>query len=191
MLGKLTGIVDYIKDSKVLLDVSGVGYWIYTHTRYICTISIGDRCSFIIEETHGHDGVVRLYGFMNHEERELACMLTKTNGVSFKIVMSILNTLGVNDVVNAIANQQTTTLKVPGVGEKIATRIINEFSKQIEKISIVENQSQSVIDAISALMNLGYQNTNVRNVVQNLYNENKELDSQDLIKLSLKVLYDA
>ncbi len=169
MIGKLTGIIDSVKSSQLLLDVNGVGYVIFASGRTLSKIGTkGDTCSVLIE-THVREDHIHLYGFADALEQEWFNILTKVQGVGAKVGLAILSVASPNDLSLAIAAQDKAVFtQADGVGPKLGTRIVTELKGKTANIELSPTtqggaasvaaaaDNNDVSEALSALVNLGY-----------------------------------
>jgi holliday junction DNA helicase RuvA len=168
MIGKLKGSVDSIGLDWVLIDVQGVCYLVSCSSQTLHTLNAGEACTLAIE-THVREDMIKLFGFANDLEREWFKLLNSVQGVGTKVALAILSTLKANEISSAIALKDKTAIsRTPGVGPKVAERIINELKDKLpsfgdislptsKTISQFEMPPQGAMgDAVSALINLGY-----------------------------------
>jgi Holliday junction DNA helicase RuvA len=171
MIGKLRGKVDGIHNDSLILDVNGVGYVCFASTRTLGDLeAIKGEVSLMIE-THVREDHIHLYGFITESERDWFRLLTTVQGVGAKMGLAILAVVATEDLPHIIAAQDTAALtQANGVGKKLAERIVNELKNKVDKIAasapVVSINSNSKPtkkeagvqeDAVSALVNLGYQ----------------------------------
>ena len=203
MIGKLKGILDSIGDDTIIVDVNGVGYEVFCSTRVFGQLpQIGEAVSLSIE-THVRETEIKLFGFADELEREWFRLLQSVQGVGAKVALAIQSTLSTSDLVSAIALQdQAMVARAPGVGPKVAQRIVAELkgkapaytSEQAAEIGLSEHladgvSSNAVQDAVSALGNLGYSSQQAAAAVSAAIREaGEEADSATLIRLGLKEL---
>ena len=164
MIGKLTGVVDSSGEDWAIIDVSGVGYVVSCSGRTLSRLSRGDAASLLIE-THVREDAIQLFGFVEAAERDWFRMLTTVQGVGAKVALAILTVLGPDVLAPAIAAADTAALtQAPGVGRKLATRILSELKDKVADIGpgvVAEFAAGAAAggptaDAVSALVNLGY-----------------------------------
>lgn len=165
MIAKLTGILDRIYDDAILIDVSGVGYRILVSKRALNNLPALNGNLMLWTETVIRNEQPCLCGFLEEQEAEWFRILTQVQGVGAKVALAILSCLTAFEISNAIISQKSQILaKADGVGPKLASRIILELKgkKDLPKHEVIEEIIQSVSnskeidDAISALINLGY-----------------------------------
>jgi Holliday junction DNA helicase RuvA len=192
MFGKLTGIVEKNDFNTIILDVQGVGYLINCLSSTIDKLNNGDKISLSIETIVREDSI-KLYGFLNKNDKFWFNRITTVQGVGFKVALAILNTLSVEELnYSILSGDKAMISRADGVGPKLASRIILELKDKISDLSVDnnnidnnQNSSKDINDAISALTNLGYQKAKVYQIVRSI---EKYDDINDLIKQSLKLL---
>jgi len=204
MIGKLTGTLDTSALNSILLDVQGVGYLVNCSPRTLarCGAS-GDPLSLYID-TNVREDAITLYGFIDEAEQQWFRLLHSVQGVGPKAAMAILGVCPPDKLAFAIAaGDKPAITQADGVGPKLATRILTELKDKAGKIDLeakpqgvavasVSNENSSGVDqdAVSALINLGYQRTDAYTAVMNVKqaNDNADLSVSDMIKLALKEL---
>jgi Holliday junction DNA helicase RuvA len=170
MIGKLKGMVDSYGEDFVIVDVGGVGYEARCSARTLQMLpGVGEPVVLAIE-THVREDQIRLFGFLSDMEREWFRLLQTVQGVGTKVALSVLGTLKPADLANAIAmRDKAAVARSPGVGPKVAERIVTELKDKAPAYTSVDpaivrltgeveerRAPQPVLDAISALVNLGY-----------------------------------
>ena len=174
MIGKLRGIVDAIGESHLILDVNGVGYEVSCSARALRNIKLGEPATLAIE-THVREDAIKLFGFTSEVERSWFRTLQNVQGVGAKVALSVLGTLSTQDLANAIALANWAAIEqTPGVGKKLAQRIVLELKDKAPALSVAGlnmpsagaagggvaaamPEGNAAAEAISALTNLGYQ----------------------------------
>jgi Holliday junction DNA helicase RuvA len=131
-----------------------------------------------------------LYGFGSSQERATFRQLLKVNGIGAKSALSILSGLSIDELVQAVALQETTMLtRVPGVGKKTAERLLLELKDKftIDGVAAMNsNQPKSASsDVLNALLALGY---NEREALASVKLLDKDVSVTDGIKQALKLL---
>ena len=203
MIGKLKGTIDEIGDDHVLVDVHGVCYVAHCSSRTLARIgSVGEAVVLHIE-TYVREDQLKLFGFLSVLEREWFNLLQSVQGVGSRVALAVLSTLTPSELANAIALQDKTAVsRAPGVGPKVAVRIITELKNKAPafageaassiglKQEIGEGvASSAVTDAVSALSNLGYSRDQAAGAVAAALREaGEQADSAKLIRLGLREL---
>ncbi len=167
MIAKLTGLVDSSGAGWAVVDVSGVGYLVHCSGRTLAALpGQGEPVSLLIE-THVREDHIHLYGFPEAAERDWFRLLSTVQGVGARMAMAILSALAPGDLIQAIAAQDKPALtRANGVGPKLAVRIVTELKDKAGQFALgpaaaLAGPAAGVPplseDAISALVNLGYQ----------------------------------
>lgn len=172
MIATLKGLVEEAYPDHLILDVNGIGFllWI-SGTTYDSLPAMGNEAKVYTRMTVREDSM-DLYGFSTIDERACFDMLVTVTGVGPKAALSILSTLTVGDLRFAILGGDTKKIvKAPGVGKKIAERIVLELK---DKINLIEAYSGAMelpatskgagastvnsvrIEVMEALKSLGY-----------------------------------
>jgi len=170
MIGKLKGIVDSYGADYVILDVGGVGYQVHCSPRTLQALPAQGEPTTLAIETHVREDQIKLFGFAGDLEREWFRLLQTVQGVGAKVALSVLGTLAVGDLASAVAmRDKAAVARSPGVGPKVAERIVTELKDKAPAYASVDpavvrlagsleekRAPKPVMDAVSALVNLGY-----------------------------------
>ncbi len=170
MIGKLKGVIDSYGEDFVILDVHGVGYIVQCSARTLQALPQPGEAAALAIETQVREDAIRLFGFASDLERDWFKVLLGVQGVGAKVALAILSTLRPGELASAIAlKDKASVARSPGVGPKLAERIVNELKGKGPSLGSVDpavirlsdaledrRAPQPVTDAISALTNLGY-----------------------------------
>jgi Holliday junction DNA helicase RuvA len=170
MIGKLKGVIDSYGEDFVILDVQGVGYVVFCSSRTLQNLPRPGEASVLAIETQVREDAIRLFGFRTDAERDWFRILQTVQGVGAKVALAILSTLDAGSLASAIAMQDRATVaRAPGVGPKLAARIVAELKDKAPAFGAVDpnvvrlsdavadrRAPSNVSDAVSALVNLGY-----------------------------------
>jgi holliday junction DNA helicase RuvA len=170
MIGKLKGLIESYAEDYVILDVQGVGYQVHCSARTLQALPQTGEAAVLSIETYVREDQIKLFGFRTDTEREWFRLLQTVQGVGAKVALAVLGTLGTADLANAIAlRDKAAVARTPGVGPKVAERIVTELKDKAPAFSNVDpalvqlsgaiderRAPGPVADAISALVNLGY-----------------------------------
>lgn len=187
MIGKLQGVVDYTGDGFVILMTGGVGYKVFT-PEYLTPKS---TVSLWIETVVREDSI-RLFGFSTISSQNLFNQLTGVSGVGPKVALAIMGTIKTDTLISAIATGDAKTIATaPGVGKKMAEKIILELKNKIGGASFEFNTLDSstgsaLPDLLSALESLGYKRLDIIDMAQKLASENPNADVAKLVPMALK-----
>ncbi|HSH71901.1 MAG TPA: Holliday junction branch migration protein RuvA [Methylophilaceae bacterium] len=161
MIGRLKGLLLEKTPPHVIVDCHGVGYEVEVPMSTFYNLpALGETVTLLTHFVVREDAQL-LYGFGTDRERATFRQLLKVNGVGAKSALSILSGLSVDDLIQAIALQETGMLtRVPGVGKKTAERLLLELKDKfsvegLTNASIGGSKSASG-DVLNALLALGY-----------------------------------
>jgi holliday junction DNA helicase RuvA len=203
MIGKLKGVIDEIGEDHVVVDVHGVCYVAFCSMRTLVNLPGAGEAVTLLIETYVREDMIRLYGFQTTLEREWFRLLQSVQGVGAKVALAVLSTLSSPDLANAIALRDIAMVsRAPGVGKKVAERIVTELKNKAPAfagsasgtIGLKQELGEGVapapvMDAVSALTNLGYSRDVAANAVAAALKVAGEgADSAKLIRLGLKEL---
>jgi len=190
MIGRLSGILLEKTPPLVLIDCHGVGYECEVPMSTFYNLpAVGEKVVMLTHFVVREDAQL-LYGFGSSQERATFRQLLKVNGIGAKSALSILSGLSIDELVQAVALQETTMLtRVPGVGKKTAERLLLELKDKftIDGVAAM-NSSQpksASSDILNALLALGY---NEREAMASVKLLDKEVSVTDGIKQALKLL---
>ena len=190
MISHLSGKALHTTDKSVTLDVSGVGYLVYTTTDTLFQInSLGENTVHLWTHMSVRENAIELFGFFNIEELEFFQMLIEISGIGPRGALGIIGMGSVDTLKNAIASGDTGYLtKVSGIGRKTAEKIVLELR---DKLSLRGHSAESGTlrsesDVAQALMSLGYQQHEIREALKDL--PPPAIDTNSRIKEALKIL---
>ena len=199
MIASLTGRLASKHPGGVVIDVQGVGYDVLIPLSTYYRLPDPEQPVALTIHTHVREDAIQLFGFSTSREKDAFLMLLGVSGIGPKLALSVISSLSVDDLAAAIRNDDQKTLaSVPGIGKKSAARLVLELTDKVEKLGPAsgpraakadEPSGKLMDDALSALTNLGYKASDVKDVVkQVLASRNGETPLQDLIRAALKEL---
>ena len=170
MIGKLKGVIDSYGETYVIVDVGGVGYEVHCSGRTLQALPAAGEPVTLAIETYVREDQIKLFGFAGDVEREWFRLLQTVQGVGAKVALAVLGTLKPADLADAVATRDKAMIaRSPGVGPKVAERIVNELKDKAPAYAAVDpavvrlagdiedkRAPRPVADAVSALVNLGY-----------------------------------
>lgn len=172
MIAKLKGIVDSFGDDWVIIDVNGVGYLVHCSGNTLNSLPGKGEAVTLATETYVREDQLRLFGFATDMERDWFRLLLTVQGVGTKVALAILSTLKPSALMSAVAMQDKVQVsQAPGVGPKVAQRIVTELKDKFPALTSADPSlaavqadmeaiaATPVSDAVSALVNLGYAQT--------------------------------
>lgn len=132
MIGFLEGTVVEKNGHQVLLGVGGVGYEVQVPSQALAKLPAPGRPARLFTRLHVRDDAMSLYGFSSTEERALFDDLITVNGVGPKVALAVLSVLTPDAIRRAVAAGDHTALTiVPGVGKKVASRVILDLKDRL------------------------------------------------------------
>ena len=161
MIGRLKGILLEKVPPLVIVDCHGVGYEVEVPMSTFYNLpALGDSVTLLTHFVVREDAQL-LYGFGSDRERATFRQLLKVNGVGAKSALSILSGLSVDDLIQAVALQETGMLtRVPGVGKKTAERLLLELKDKFSVDGLTNasagGSKSASGDVLNALLALGY-----------------------------------
>lgn len=165
MIALLSGTLLSKSPTELLLDVNGVGYAV--HIPVSTFEKVGDVQSSVTLHTYLHvrEDALQLYGFATEDERNLFRMLISVSGIGPKMAQTILSGVAAHELRAIITGGNHFALtKIPGVGKKIAERLVVELRERIGKVEMTSSlppsssQAETSIrsEALLALTSLGF-----------------------------------
>ena len=128
MIGKITGRVDYVAEDHVLIEAGGIGYVVYCAPPTLAALPGPGEVAALYTELVVREDLMQLIGFRTVAEREWHRLLTSVQGVGARLSLAILGALGPDGVSRALALGDPGAIRgAPGVGPKLAQRIVNEL----------------------------------------------------------------
>jgi Holliday junction DNA helicase RuvA len=166
MIAFLTGRLAFKAPTHLTLDVQGVGYEVQIPLSTYYALPNLDETAALNIHTHLREDAIQLFGFLSQSEKDSFLLLTSVSGIGPKLALSVLSSLPVADLIQAIRTEDVGKLAtVPGIGKKSAGRIALELKDKVNRIQagLVPTSPAGVSgidgpyeDALSALVNLGY-----------------------------------
>lgn len=153
--------------NQAIIDCAGVGYDITISVPTFSDLPEAGAGEVALHiHTHVREDQIALYGFLRIEEKRLFEKLISVSGIGPKLAITILSGMPVSDMVSALRSGEVARLtKIPGIGKKIAERMVLELRDKLEEFAAAPAKpaataaSAAEEDVISALVNLGYQRT--------------------------------
>jgi Holliday junction DNA helicase RuvA len=179
----------------VVVDVQGMGYQVWTHSRAMAQLpNLGSPLRMHTVLVPREDSMT-LYGFLEEQERELFTLLTSVSGVGPRLALALLDTLGAMELVQAVVRENFRALALtPGVGSKTAQRITLELKSKMEKFrqeaglgvaSGVSVQPQVYEEAQMALLALGFSPKEVAQALQQVSGQNPGSAAEEWIRSAI------
>lgn len=200
MIARINGILIEKTPASLIVEAMGVGYEVFVPlTTFYELPEVGQNVVLHIY-TQVREDAITLFGFFSQKEKDIFQLLITVNGIGPKLAMNILSGTDPQELIRSVSRGDLNRLvRIPGVGKKMAERIIFDLrDKKIIDLSGVEaggkplpvDRQEMQDDALSALMNLGYKNQVVQDVLERVFREAEKEDiSLDVVlKKTLKIL---
>jgi len=190
MIATLEGILEHCGIGSVVIKVGGVGIQVYVPSLTLSRLGvIGDKVS-LYTHLYVKEDNISLYGFASSEEVALFKNLISISGIGPRIALALLSKLSAEQLATAIISGNVALIdQVPGIGKKIANRLVVELRDKLERewkeaaLPLAPEDS----DAIAALTSLGYSLREVIQVVSSIPNSS-ELSLEEKVKTALQEL---
>ena len=144
MIGKVTGIIDYVSDDHILVDVSGIGYLIYVTGSTLNKIPVAGQKISLFTELIVREDLLQLVGFITPNEREWYKLLTSVQGVGSKAALALLGHISIRALSRAILLEDSETIKAAqGIGPKIAKRLVLELKGKVPRMLTLASKTSN------------------------------------------------
>jgi Holliday junction DNA helicase RuvA len=202
MIAYLSGKLLEKQATAVIVDVGGIGYEVTIPLSTFYELGeVGDEIQLRIY-THVREDALQLFGFKTERERQLYLKLISVQGIGAKSGVTMLSGMSADEIIVAIRTDNLARLtSIPGVGKKTAERLVIELRDKLNDISsgaiqesLAAGGQQAVPadavydDALSALVNLGYQRNAAEKTLKQAVQEGTEMSVQKLLRRSLQLL---
>ncbi len=198
MFAYLKGILTQKNPVYAVIDCLGVGYEVNIPLSTFEKLpEIGKEIEIQIHFSMTENDGIRLFGFFSVEEKKLFRQLISISKIGPKTALAILSGLSVQDLIQAVQTGNVSLIStVPGLGKKSAERLIIELKDKVGKIGSEEisllsgiRKTDIIGEAESALITLGYRPPEVKKTIARLIKENKFQSTEEIIKATIKFLY--
>lgn len=190
MIARLSGEVVELRLTDLVIDVAGVGYEIRVAPEIISRMKVGDRVNLFTALVVREDSWT-LYGFNNESARDLFDELQTVTGVGPKVAHSLLAVFAPEELRNLIGSGDNSALEqVPGIGKKVASRIILELRERFNTGLNKTKQSGKWRESLhQALTSLGYSSKEADKAIDSTLNglevNPEELELSELLRRAL------
>ena len=201
MIARLEGVLLEQQPTRVVIDVSGVGYAVNVPLSTFTELpDLGAGVTLQIY-THAHEGAIQLFGFCSTAERVAFELLLRANRVGPRLAQTILSGISPTELLEAIRGKNVGALRaVPGIGTKMAERILLELRDRVDALAVATGrhaerrpgpspEDSAREETLSALLNLGYARTEAERVLADAAEEaGSDATLEVLVRASLKRL---
>lgn len=204
MIAHLSGRLLLKEATTVIVDVSGVGYEVTIPLSTFYEVGdVGANVELRIY-THVKEDVLQLYGFKTLLERQLFINLLSVSGVGPRIGIALLSGMSADELIASIKNNNLARLTlIPGVGRKTAERLIVDLREKMTALAASQPEAEPGVrpeaisaspedsvraDALSALLNLGYQRSAAEKAIDSVLNDGGETTVESVLRRGLRKL---
>ena len=178
MIAHLRGRILSKQPGQVVVEAGGVGYDVTISVPTFTALPAEGAETALHIHTQVREDLLALYGFMDRSEKRLFERLITVTGVGPALAIKILSGLAVERTVAAIRGHDHAMLThIPGVGKKLAERLVLELKDKLEDMAVAPAATVSAgpaaDDVLSALVNLGYQRPAALKAIESAVEKNK------------------
>ena len=204
MIAHLSGTLFSKQATSVIVDVGGVGYEVTIPLSTFYDLEDTGKPVQLRIYTHVREDTLQLYGFKTIRERELFLKIISVSGIGPKLGITLLSGMSADELIAAIRTNDLTRLTlIPGIGRKTAERLVIELREKVAALTSAQledaltmkaaatgevRQDDVRADALSALLNLGYQRVSAEKALDNAIAEGGELTVETVLRRVLRKL---
>jgi Holliday junction DNA helicase RuvA len=204
MIAHLQGTLFLKQANSLIVDVGGVGYEVTIPLSTFYDLAETGSPVQLRIYTHVREDTLQLFGFNTSRERELFLKIISVSGIGPKLGITLMSGLNADELIAAIRTNNLARLTlIPGVGKKTAERLVIELREKVAALSSAQLEeemsavaagtgepTQDTIraDALSALLNLGYQKSASEKAIDNALTDNEEMTVESVLRRVLRKL---
>ncbi len=203
MIAQIRGRLASKEPHRVVVDVNGVGYQLFIPLSTFYQLPEVSAEVFLHTHTHVREDAIQLFGFHTRDEQALFELLRGVAGIGPRLATNILSGISVEELVPALSEGNLTRLRaVPGVGKKLAERLVVELREKAGGARLAQTPpapagaaavvDRPLEDVVSALVNLGCHRKEAIKAAEGARQElGPTAEFEKLIKAALRALSDA
>jgi Holliday junction DNA helicase RuvA len=204
MIAHLSGTLFSKQATSVIVDVGGVGYEVTIPLSTFYDLEDTGKPVQLRIYTHVREDTLQLYGFKTIRERELFLKIISVSGIGPKLGITLLSGMSADELIAAIRTNDLARLTlIPGIGRKTAERLVIELREKVAALTSAQLEDTLTMkaaatgesrqddvrgDALSALLNLGYQRVSAEKALDNAIAEGGELTVETVLRRVLRKL---
>ena len=204
MIAHLSGTLLSKEPNQVIVDVGGVGYDVTIPLSTFYDLDDQKSDVKLLIYTHVKEDALQLYGFKTANERKLFVHFISVSGVGPKLGIALLSHMKAEELIESIKSNNLARLtQIPGVGRKTAERLVVDLRDKMIQLSqsqvteetgvrpettYVSSEDSARADALSALLNLGYQRSGAEKAIDAALGEGGDVTVESILRRSLKKL---
>ncbi|HEY2964577.1 MAG TPA: Holliday junction branch migration protein RuvA [Pyrinomonadaceae bacterium] len=204
MIAHLNGRLLSKEPNSVIVDVAGVGYEVNIPLSTFYELADAGANVELRIYTHVKEDALQLYGFKTARERELFVNFISVSGIGPKLGIALLSGMSADELIASIKNNNLARLTlIPGVGRKTAERLIVDLREKMAALAASQVAVEPGVrpetisaspednvrsDALSALLNLGYQRSAAEKAIDSVINDGGETTVESVLRRGLRKL---
>lgn len=204
MIAHLSGTLLSKEPNQVIVDVGGVGYDVTIPLSTFYDLDDQKSDVQLLIYTHVKEDALQLYGFKTPSERKLFIHFISVSGVGPKLGIALLSHMKTDELIEAIKSNNLARLtQIPGIGRKTAERLVVDLRDKMIQLSQAQVAEATGVkpettyassddnvraDALSALINLGYQRSPAEKAIDAALAEGGDVTVESVLRRSLKKL---
>ena len=200
MIASINGTLTFKSPGHITVEVSGVGYRIFIPLSTFYELSDEGTMVRLHIYTAVREDAIHLFGFCTSEEKQLFEVLLTVNGIGPRLALGLLSGITPRDFIGAVFTEDRTTLtRIPGVGKKMAERIILELRDKLVRLDAaaaggaIKDKARPMDalrdDALSALVNLGYKKSTAKTILDRVFDDSPGVMSlEEALKKALQMM---
>lgn len=204
MIAHLSGTLFSKEPNQVVVDVGGVGYEVNIPLSTFYDLDDERSEVQLLIYTHVKEDALQLYGFKTASERKLFVHFISVSGVGPKLGIALLSHMKAEELIESIKSNNLARLtQIPGVGRKTAERLVVDLRDKMIQLSqaqvaeetgvnpeatYVSSEDAVRADALSALLNLGYQRSAAEKAIDAALGEGGDITVESILRRTLKKL---
>ena len=202
MIAWVEGVLRERTPTRVVVDVHGVGYDLLVPFSTFEALPEEGKTVSLHVHTHAREGAIQLFGFASRAERTAFELLLRASRVGPRLAQTVLSGISPAELLVAIQDANTGPLKaVPGVGQKVADRILLELRDRTDELELLLSRDEALLSreapapavreqALSALLNLGYPKNQAERVLEEVTRDEdtSELSVESVVRAALRRL---
>jgi len=192
MIGKLTGDVEDLKPTEMILNVNGVGFELTIPFSTYEKIQSEKSVTLLVHTIHKEDQF-RLFGFHTKIEKDIFKSLINVSGIGPAMAISVLSGITPERLIDAIKSENPILLtKIPGIGKTKAEKLVFELKRKLPLLERIAGPSNSApskkSDAVEALLALGFDENKAVKCINEITLVKGEIGIEEIIKEALKLI---
>ncbi len=206
MIARIEGVLSRLEPTRIVVDVSGVGYELHIPLSTFAELPDLGKTVVLQVHTHAREGAIELFGFASSAEKKAFELLLRASRVGPRLAQTVLSGIAPDRLVQAIRDGELAPLRaVPGVGSKMAQRLIVELRDRLDELALEVGLDGDTTEVrgpapsgpgdvareqtLSALLNLGYARTHAERVIQDAAQEvGEDAGLESLVRAALQRL---